>query len=151
MAIKEPAFIDTNIFVYAFMKQSKYFNECRQIVEEAIQGKFIAFISPQILVELYATVTNSKFVTEVLTPQQAEQEIKNLSNSKIIMLYLKDAIVDRVFQLGKKHNIRGKKIYDVQIVSVMIEFGISNLITVNEKDFKTYPEISILNPAMPSL
>lgn len=44
------------------------------------------------------------------------------------------------------HNISGVQVHDAKLVASMIVHDIPALITFNEKDFKRFPMISVINP-----
>ena len=45
-----------------------------------------------------------------------------------------------------KYPIVGVDIFDAQLVSTMMEYGIKNIYTVNTKDFVRFKEIEVVNP-----
>ena len=45
-----------------------------------------------------------------------------------------------------KYSIVGVDIFDAQLVSTMMEYGIKNIYTVNTKDFVRFKEIEVVNP-----
>jgi len=51
--------------------------------------------------------------------------------------------LDKLIELVLNHAIRGKKIHDAAIVSLMLTNGITDILTHNIDDFKSFPEITI--------
>ena len=44
------------------------------------------------------------------------------------------------------HDVRGKMVHDARIVSVMLSFGITKILTFNRPDFVRFPGITALHP-----
>ncbi|HJT34679.1 MAG TPA: hypothetical protein VJ783_21815 [Pirellulales bacterium] len=42
--------------------------------------------------------------------------------------------------------VTGVAVHDARLVSVMLSHGVSDIFTLNERDFRRYPGISILAP-----
>jgi predicted nucleic acid-binding protein len=52
--------LDTNIIVHAYNKSSPHQQEAANIIKKALQGKTEACLTPQVLYELFAVITNQK-------------------------------------------------------------------------------------------
>jgi predicted nucleic acid-binding protein len=63
--------LDTNILVHAYNKTSSNQKEAAIIIKRAIQNKTEAFLTPQMLYEFFAVVTNPKRVEESLSVKEA--------------------------------------------------------------------------------
>jgi predicted nucleic acid-binding protein len=46
----------------------------------------------------------------------------------------------------KEHSIKGKRTYDIRLLAAMQFYQISHLLTFNDKDFISLPDIQIINP-----
>jgi len=51
----------------------------------------------------------------------------------------------------KLSEVRGPRVFDLQIAATMLSHGITKLVTYNGADFKSVAEIEILEPGMKSL
>ncbi|ELR97603.1 type II toxin-antitoxin system VapC family toxin [Gloeocapsa sp. PCC 73106] len=49
-------------------------------------------------------------------------------------------------QLLVKYRVSGVQVHDTRLVAAMLEYGIENLITLNNKDFQRLTEIKVVNP-----
>jgi predicted nucleic acid-binding protein len=49
-------------------------------------------------------------------------------------------------QLVQTHKVSGVAVHDARLMSVMLAQGVSTVVTLNERDFRRYPGISILTP-----
>jgi len=46
-----------------------------------------------------------------------------------------------------QHSIQGASVYDARLVATMRIYGISHILTLNDKDFRRYPGITAVHPA----
>ena len=147
MKDKSKVLLDTNILVYATFKDSILYKQAREIRDKALRGEIKACLSPQILAEFYSVVTNSKRVTNPLTPKEAREVVElyfsTLHISKILM---KRTTIQRTVKLAEKYKIKGQSIFDTQLIATMLDNGIKRIYTNNEKDFKKFREIEAINP-----
>ncbi|MBK9334194.1 MAG: type II toxin-antitoxin system VapC family toxin [Ignavibacteria bacterium] len=126
--------IDTNIFIYDLDRASSFHKQAKQIVED-----------PR--VELYTT---SKNISEFFAVC-SKLGIK----SKLAFDYFDDIILNTTIlfpdykslnifkKLLKDNNAKGNKVYDIEIVSIMLNNNINQIATLNTKDFKTINEVEI--------
>ncbi len=140
-------FIDTNILVYAINKDSPYHIVGRGILDDANNGNLHAFVSPQVLSELYATLTNTSRIENPLTPEDAYDVVKRLLDSEIIgKIFPQETTLGKALLLAKENNIRAQEFFDVLIVATMLDNDIDTIYTANEDDFSKYNEINVYNP-----
>ena len=145
-------FLDTNILVYATNEDSPYHSTAKRIIDQANNGIFQAVISPQVLSELYSTITSPKRVKYPLSPEDAYDAVKRfLECEAIFKIYPKEMTLNRALQLAKENNIKAQDFFDVLIVATMLDNGINTIYTANEDDFKRYKEITTYNPFINSL
>ena len=78
MKAGEIAFVDTNILAYALDTKSLFHLKAIDLVNRAARGEIRICISPQVVGELYATVTNPKKVSHHLSPDEAIDIIKSI-------------------------------------------------------------------------
>ncbi len=145
-------FLDTNILVYATNEDSSYHFIAKKIIDQANNGNLHAFVSHQVLSELYSTITNLKRVENPLSPEDAYDAVKRFLDSETISkIYPKETTLDRALRLAKENNIKAQDFFDVLIVATMLDNGIDTIYTANEDDFKRYEEITVYNPFIKSL
>lgn len=130
-------FIDTNIWVYASYTQSPWHHKAIQKLNDLQAENCEFYISVQVLRE-YARVTTSEAVlsyTEILNNLQFfRNNTEVLSETSQTFIQLE--------QLISQYNIKGKSIFDANIVATMLEYDIKTLLTHNTKDFSPkYDEI----------
>jgi predicted nucleic acid-binding protein len=139
--------LDTNILVHAYNKSSPNQKEAADIVRKAMQGKLEACLTPQILYELFAVITNPKRVEKPLSNKEAVDlcidlwecnEIEKLNPSGVAAV--------EVFELTKALKLSRAKIFDCALAVVAKENGVEAIYTENIEDFKGYSFVKTLNP-----
>jgi len=141
-----PVLLDTNVLVYATNEDSPFHAQARRIVERALSGELPAAITPQVLAEYYAVVTDPRRVEHPLTPAEARRQVEALLAGAIRLLPLNEGTSRRLVELGERYGIRAQEIYDAQVVAAMLEGGIPQIWTANVQDFERYREIEVHNP-----
>jgi predicted nucleic acid-binding protein len=139
--------LDTNILVHAYNKSSPNQKVASDIIKKAMQGKIEACLTPQVLYELFAVITNSKRVEKPLSTCEAADlcidlwecnEIEKINSSKVAPM--------EVFNLTKKLNLTRAKIFDCALAVAAKENGVGTIYTENVDDFKGYAAVKALNP-----
>lgn len=142
-------FIDTNILIYHTVKSLGYFETVLPIINKLINQEINGFISIQIINEYFSLLTNPKRISETLS---IEYTIDNI-NQYMDFLTLIPSITNYSLLLEKikEYNIKNRQIFDLNIYLTMLENKIKKIITFNEKDFKIFNNIEIVNPQSPFL
>jgi predicted nucleic acid-binding protein len=142
-----PCLFDTNILVYANNIDSPFHEPCRKLVESALNGRFPAFIAHQNLLEMYAVVTDKRRVEKPLTPESANGLINfYLTTSNISILYPSPATFSVLGKLIADHSPVSHGVFDLVLVALMIENGISTIHTANTRHFANFKEIAAVSP-----
>lgn len=130
-------FIDTDVLVYAEQEQDSMKRELaiKQIRQSLDSGK--AFISNQILAELSSVLLNGGIGNKEL-----EEIIKSYKEAFNYLEYSFDDLV----LAGELSVIRKAPFFDSLIASTMKANGIGIIITENEKDFRKFGFLKIVNP-----
>ncbi|MCI0493688.1 PIN domain-containing protein [candidate division KSB1 bacterium] len=139
--------LDTNILVYADNINSPFHATAKEIRDGCLRGEIQGCLSPQNLYEYFAVVTDSKKVEFPLSPEETINEIEKYLRVKAIkIIFPKPTTIQRVINLVKKYKIKKQEIFDIQLVATMLDNGVKNIVTLNEKHFKTISEIATINP-----
>ncbi|MBI5233966.1 MAG: type II toxin-antitoxin system VapC family toxin [Deltaproteobacteria bacterium] len=142
--------LDTNILVYAAFENDSFYPAAKVLRDKAVKGEIKACISPQNLAEFYSIVTSKKRVTSPISPASAKEEIRKYLNAQgISKIYIKDTTPLLMAKLAEEHKITGQDIYDVLLLATMMDNKIKGIYTANDKDFKKYAEIAVINPFLP--
>jgi len=139
--------LDTNILVHAYNKSSPHQQEAANILKKALKGETNACLTPQILYELFAVVTNPKRVEKPLPIAEAadlcidlweSNNIDKLNHSEVTLL--------EVFKLVKKLKLDRAKIFDCVLAVIAKENNVKTIFTENIDDFKRYSFLKTHNP-----
>ncbi|HED03241.1 MAG TPA: PIN domain-containing protein [Candidatus Fraserbacteria bacterium] len=140
-----PVLLDTNVLVYATNRDSPFYDRAQQVLQQALAGEPAACLTPQILAEYYAVITDPRRVESPLTPRQARAQIEALLQA-LEVLPLRASSSRQMAELAERYRIRAQEVYDVQVVAAMLDHGISTILTANERDFRRFAEIEVRNP-----
>ncbi len=140
------AFLDTNLLIYAANEDSLHHTAATDLISRVNSGELKVCLSPQILAEFYATVTNPKKVKYPLTSKEAVEAINGYFESDIVKLYPSEDTVKSTFEIAQRYRVKGLDIFDAQIVALMLENKINTIYTANVSDFQRFKEIAAINP-----
>jgi len=142
----EPGIVDANVLVYALDADAPQHVACRTLLESA-QGKapVTLYVTPQILCEFYAIVTNAR---RVLKPRSSADALAAISDMLGFLRVLPVPVtaIDEVMALLRRYPVTGGEIFDLQIIATMKLNGISRIYTFNADDFTPFSEIEPLTP-----
>jgi predicted nucleic acid-binding protein len=135
MKINSNFLIDTNILVYSFNKKSEFFEYSRGIIDHN-PGKI--YIANKSITE-FVCVMSKVGLYEII-----ENELIKIS-SRFHILYPDSFSTELFNDLILKYKPTGNRVYDFEIVSVMLANRINKLVTINANDFKQVEEIEIIS------
>ncbi len=139
--------LDTNVLVYAADKLSPFHNQSREFRDRGQKGEIAICVTPQVLFEFYAVITDPRRVNQPLNSLEAVKEINiYLKHPKIKKIYQGPDIVERVTALLEKYKITRQKIFDALIVATMISNDIKKICTYDTDQFSRFDEIEVLTP-----
>ena len=139
--------LDTNILVYANNLDSSFHEPCKKLVEDAVIGRFPAYIAHQNLLELYAVVTDKRRIEKPLTPRSANSLVRYyLTSDNISIIYPTHATFTLLGKLIEEHSPLSHGIFDLMLVALMMENGISTIYTANTRHFSDFKEITPVSP-----
>lgn len=135
--------IDTNILVYAYdTTDSRKHKIALQLLEKCWKKEIQYAISAQNLSEFFIIITRK--VPHPLPVAEAEIIIQDIcAFSGWMVLHYTKHTLQRSIQLHKE---TGTHFWDALIAATMQEAGIAHIYTENEKDFKLFENITVVNP-----
>jgi predicted nucleic acid-binding protein len=138
-------FVDTNILAYAYDQTEKRRRKiCSELVRAAFEGESNAYVSNQILGELFFVLT--KKVAKPLSNKKASMIVRGFIDSqKWRKTDYNHSTIRRVLDDLDNLNV---SFWDLLIAETMKEAGVSLLYTENTKDFDKIPWVSPVNPMM---
>lgn len=81
-----------------------------------------------------------------MTTQHTKAKLDELAGA-IELLPESPTVLDEWLRLVVRYDCKGKPAYDARIVAAMLVHGMTQLLTLNARDFLRYPEITLLDPA----
>lgn len=126
--------IDTNILIYAFNRDSVYHKTARSIIENPERNLYIATKN---ISEYFAVCAKLKI--PILTAFEFYNEFKTNS----IVLYPTKNSLSIFEHLIQKYAPKGNRVYYVEIISIMLDNGIYDIATFNDKDFINIDEVKL--------
>ena len=139
--------LDTNILVHAYNKSSPYQKIASGVIKKAMQGKIEAYLTPQVLYEFFAIVTNSKRVEHPMSLDEAADLCAELWECREIEKVDPTPLAPKeVFKLVKELKLSKGRVFDCVLAITAKENKLEVIYTENVDDFKNYGFIKALNP-----
>ncbi len=145
--ISETALLDTDVLIYAADENSPFHEAAVALREKALNGELSLCITPQVLTEFYAYVTNPDHFDTPLTQEEAALEVeKYICSKKILAIHPQANTVMILSEFLKHYKVVREEIYDLQIVATMLSNGVKRIYTYNADEFRKYESIEVLSP-----
>ena len=142
--------LDANVLIYAEQDKSSYYEASKLLRDRALTGAIAACVSPQVLNEFYAVVTNPRRVDDPLSAREAVDQIRKYYRAKrLVKIFPGPTIIKRELELLAAHPVAGPDIHDLHLVATMLENDIARISTFNIQDFAPFSEIETLTPPEP--
>ena len=133
--MNENILIDTNILIYSTDTGHIYYNYAISIIKNNLKNIFIT------------TKNVSEFVS-VLTKINIDysniQKYLNLIQKNYKILFPNETSFEIFTSLLDKYKPKGNKVFDIEIVSIMLANKINKIATLNKKDFENIKEIILI-------
>ena len=130
--------LDTNILIYSIDENSRYFQPVRKLLSDS---RYNFLTTTKNISEFLAVVT--KGVPPSLSIASA---LKTVSDFMRIMVLLYPS--KRSFQIFRKmlkyYKPKGLKIHDFEIISIALAHDITQVVTIDYKDFSNIKEIELV-------
>jgi hypothetical protein len=141
----EPGFVDTNVLVYALDADAPQHAAARALLEAGRDPANTLYVTPQILGEFCAIVTNPR---RVARPRSATEAIAAIGDllTYVHVLPVPARMVDAWLDLLRRHPVTGGDVFDLQIAATMQVNGIRRIYTFNVGDFGIFPELAVATP-----
>jgi predicted nucleic acid-binding protein len=134
MKIDEKFFIDTNILIYSFDKDSIFYDSSKKLIN---QNKDNICMASKTIAEFVCVFSKLKKY-EII-----ENELEKIIDTFTI-LCSDDSSLNHFKNLVLKYKPYGNKSYDFEIASVMLANGIKKIVTVNKADYENIAEIEVI-------
>lgn len=118
--------VDTNILIYGFNQDSIYHERSKNLLSDPLNS---LFITSKNISEFFAVT--SKLKADLQLSLNFYFDIK--SNSTLLLPTENSLTIFET--LIKKYQPIGNRVYDVEIVSIMLDNNLVNIATINKNDF----------------
>ncbi len=126
--------VDTNLLIYALDLKSKYFNATVKLLNNS---EYTFYITSKNISEYFAVSTKLKINSSIIFGFY--EEVKR----NMLVLFPTGESLLVLEKLLNKYKVAGNKVYDLEIVSVMLANNIRKIATFNERDFSEIDEVEI--------
>ena len=138
---------DTNILVHSHNRASPHQKKAAGIIKRAMRGELEAYVTPQILYEFFAAVTNPKRVEKPLSPKETLDICLDLLDCREIgKVEPSRGTPKEVLKLAGEFGLSGPEIFDCLIAVTARENGVKAIYTENVDHFKRYKFLKAVNP-----
>lgn len=145
--LSDVALVDTNVLVYSLYESAEQHDAASRLLDRAQEGQCALCVSPQVLAELYATITNPRRVSSPYEPAEALDVVERLVAMRgVAVVSMPADLVQRWVALLRHRPVKGRHVFDVQIIATMLANGVKRVYTYNRRDFEPFDEIEVLTP-----
>lgn len=135
-------FVDTNVLLAATDESCDQHRDAQTLLRTASQVGLGLAISGQVVREYLVVATRSPDSNGLgLTTADALVNIRAFLN-RCVLHGETTAVAQRLQDLVRRYELRGKHIHDANIVATMVSYGISGLVTQDPGDFGSFAEIT---------
>ena len=144
---EDAVLIETNVLVYAADRNSPFHFASRSFRDRGRSGAYTPCVTPQILFEFYAVVTDPRRAGRPLSREDATAELAQyFSDPRIRKVHAGDEIGEVVVRLLRKYDIARQDVFDAAIAAAMIANGIRRICTYDTAHFSRFSEIEVPRP-----
>ena len=133
--------VDSNLLIYAINSSSPKHQIAQKFIRDH-SGEFT--LAHQNILEVLRVLTHPKFPSPMEINHAAEALSRIVDAAQLIFPALETYHV--AITMIKDYKIIADKIYDAYLVATMLSNGITEIATDNEKDFRIFPQLKIINP-----
>jgi predicted nucleic acid-binding protein len=131
--------VDTNVLLRAAAPNSAQHVVAREAIKRLISRGEELLVAPQVLVEFWAVATRPLAVNGYGWPAaEAAAKVEGLLRQFPLLAEIPAAFPEWL-TLVNRHGIIGKQVHDARLVALLNVHNISNLLTFNVGDFRSYP------------
>ena len=135
-------FVDTNVLVYANNRESDLCDSSRRRLNELSGSGNPLVISDQVIREYLVIMTRPGFIEKPISNESAIEDAERMKK-EFTLIFPDSTSLENLIELLRKYEIKGKRIHDAALVSLMLANGIKDILTNNIDDFKSFKEITV--------
>lgn len=133
-------FVDTNVFVYARNPDAPRHHQAKSLLENASHAGEPIRISGQIIREYLATVTRAQPWAEPMHRFTALHDARLMVRDYQV-LDENPRVTRNLIEICRHNNVAGRQIHDANIVSTMLTYGETRLLTFDVADFSRFEHL----------
>jgi len=145
----DPVFIDTNVLIYANLRQSAFYPYALKKLRELWKNGNGFWVSRQILREYLSAMTRQKEFSESIPISNLIEDINYFSKTFFVAEDTAQ-VTEKLLSLIGQIPTGGKQIHDANIVATMQVYGIGHLLTHNISDFERFSDVITIVPLIPN-
>ena len=138
--------VDTNVLLRSVQKTHPMQLDSSRSFDLLIHRGEVVSVIPQNLIEFWAVATRPTLNNGL--GMSVDEAAQHIAAFKTVFELLPDT--DSIFkeweQLVVRHQVLGKQVYDARLVAAMSVHNLTSLLTFNDRDFKRFTEIIVVNP-----
>ena len=127
--------IDTNVFVYDLDAGSVFHKEAHRI----LTSENILFTTHKNITELFAVLSKFQVSYDIILSYYHDIR-KNVQ-----ILYPDEDTLLKFESLANKYSVKGNRIYDMEIIAIMLTHQITTVATFNIKDFEGIEGLKVVS------
>lgn len=139
--------VDTNVLLRLIEPQHAHHSVAFRALRALRNGGDELCVVPQIHYEFWVVATRAVAHNGLgMTTAEAKNELLKLGPPLFRFLRDERAIYDEWQSLVVEYEVNGRRAHDARLVAAMRRHGLSDLLTFNAADFRSYQELTILEP-----
>ena len=138
--------VDTNVLVYAEIRNSRFHERARAVLAECAEGAAAWAIPWPCVYEFLRVVTHPKVYHPPVPAEVALADLRSLlASPSLILLSETPRHGDVMDSVVRSAGVTGNLIHDAHIAALCVEHGVTELIT-GDRDFHRFRELTIVDP-----
>lgn len=146
-------FVDTNVLLPFYFPELESFEACDALLRRLKQDDVELCISGQVIREFYVQATNPRTfetvtVTERTLPPESEWVLRTVESLPDLFQIVDQpqAVHQKLPQLLRKYQVRGKKTHDTNILATMLVHGFDKICSL-DSDFEGFSDdVCVVKP-----
>ena len=146
MDVNQALFLDTNVLIYASIKEAPEHQAVRDFVEQHLALGTPLFISRQVLREYLAVLSRPQSNCNPIPPATLLTWLATWRD-RCEVLDDNGAVMEILWGLFASTSFGGKQVHDANIVATVFNYGLDTLVTANTADFVRFvPRLKLIDP-----
>jgi predicted nucleic acid-binding protein len=137
--------IDTDFLVAVEIRDHLFHKPADAVLSRLLEEGHKLAVAPQMLAEFVHVVTDSKRLKDPLSMEEALARAEYWWQAReVVRIYPEGDAVYTWIEWLREHRLGRKRLLDTMLAASACSYGISTIVTNNEKDFKVFGSFEIL-------